>query len=553
MASSSCGKQRCTTGVRLARGLGLVLVTAALSGCTSIRDYVHNGFKVGPNYCPPVAMVAPTWIDANDIRLRQEYGDISRWWTVFQDSTLDNLIACAYNQSLTLREAGFRILEARAQLAIARGDIFPQNQFASGSYTRNAASGATAGPGVPATFFDRWDYGFSLQWELDFWGRFRRAIAANEALLDESIWNFDTVLVGLMGDVADTYVQIRTTQKRIEVARANVELQRGILNIAERRFEAGRTNELDVDQARSQLGQLEAAIPALEIQLRQFCNALSILLGVPPYDIEKQIGVAPIPIAPREVVVGIPADLLRRRPDVRAAERRAAAQAEQIGIAEAALYPAFSINGTLGWTARDFGDLFTANALSSSVGPSFNWAILNYGRLVNNVQKQEAAFNRLCYSYEIAVLNANREVENGMVRFLKSQEQAKQLDEAVIYAKKAVDIVVKQYNVGTIDFNRVAQIEQNLISQQDLQTQAYGQIAQGLVQVYRALGGGWEFRCPGILPQGVPLPVADPANAQPATEIPEMMKAPNPPESTRRAGDKAEDVPVAPRKQPIKP
>jgi len=530
-----------------------VLVTAALSGCTSIRDYVHNGFKVGPNYCPPVAMVAPTWIDANDMRVRQEYGDISRWWMVFQDSTLDNLIACAYNQNLSLREAGFRILQARAALAIARGTIFPQTQTMNGAYTRKGTSGAVAGPGLPATFIDNWSYGFTMNWELDFWGRFRRAIANKEALLDASIWSFDQVLVGLMGDVADTYVQIRTTQKRIEVARANVELQRGILNIAERRFEAGRTNELDVDQARSQLGQLEAAIPVFEIQLRQLCNALSILLGVPPYDVEKQIGVAPIPIAPREIVVGVPADLLRRRPDVRAAERNAAAQAEEIGIAEAALYPAFSLNGTLGWSARDFGDLFTSNALNGSIGPQFNWQILNYGRIVNNVRFQEAKFNELCYTYEIAVLNANREVEDGMIVFLKAQERAKQLDEAVIYAKKAVDIVVKQYNVGTIDFNRVAQIEQNLIQQQDFQTQAYGQIAQGLISVYRALGGGWEFRCPGILPQGVPLPVADPANAQPPTEIPELMKAPNPPESTRRAGDKAEEVPVAPRKQPIKP
>ena len=367
-----------------------------MSGCTSLTDYVHNGFKVGPNYCRPPAPVAQHWIDAADIHTVDDSGIQCRWWTVFGDPRLNELIACAYRQNLTLREAGCRILQARATRNIAIGDIFPQNQIAQGGYSRNAAP---VGPNVfPGTsrYSDSWNFGWNLNWQLDFWGRFRRAIASADANLDASVANYDFVLVNLLGDVATNYVKIRTTQERIDLLRANVKLQRGVLDFIDTRLAAGyRQTKLDSAQARSLLRQDEAAIPNLEINKRQYEDALCILLGIPPIDLVPMLGPGPIPTSPPEVALGIPADLLRRRPDVRQAERLAAAQAEQIGIAEADLYPAFSINGSLGYTAQDFPDLFRNTALNGNVGPSFQWNLLNYGRIVNNVRLQDAKFQEL--------------------------------------------------------------------------------------------------------------------------------------------------------------
>ena len=309
-------------------------------GCTGPREYVHNGFKVGPNYCPPGAQVANNWIDATDKRVRTESEDLNHWWRVFNDPVLDGLVYDAYHQNLTLREAGFRVLQARAQLAISVGSLFPQTQYASGSFSRNAASAETANNifdfGIPGThrFFSQWDFGFNLGWELDFWGRFRRAIESNQATLDASVADYDDVLVTLLGDVATNYVQLRTLEQQIDYARFNVELQRQTLTIVEARFKAGTTSELDVRQSRSTLAQTEAGIPELEISLRQAANRLCILMGIPPQDLQARLGTAPIPTAPVEVAIGIPADLLRRRPDVRRAERQAAAQSAQIGVAE---------------------------------------------------------------------------------------------------------------------------------------------------------------------------------------------------------------------------
>ena len=270
-------------------------------------------------------------------------------------------------------------------------------------------------------FYNQWNFGFNLNWELDFWGRFRRAIESDTANLDASVEGYDDVLVTLLGDVATNYVQMRTLEGRIQYTRANVELQRQTLTIAEARFKGGTTSKLDVYQARSTLEQTEAQIPELEISLRQTVVQLCILLGMPPEELRARLGPAPIPTAPVDVAVGIPADLLRRRPDVRRAERLAAAQCAQIGIAEADYYPAFSINGTLGYSAEQFPDLFRPAALNANVGPSFQWNLLNYGRILNNVRLQDARFQELVTTYQQTVLNANQEVENGLVTFLRAQ------------------------------------------------------------------------------------------------------------------------------------
>jgi NodT family efflux transporter outer membrane factor (OMF) lipoprotein len=512
-------------------GLAAGLFASGLTcGCTSPSEYVHNGFKVGPNYCPPSAQVAQTWIDASDKRVRTETVDISRWWRVFNDDTLEGLVREAYNQNLTLREAGFRILEARAQLAISVGNFFPQRQTATGDYTRNAASAQTANNifqfpiNGTRRFYSQWDLGFNLAWELDFWGRFRRAIESNEANLEASVADYDDVLVTLLGDVASNYVQYRTLQQQIEFSRFNVELQKQTLTIVEARFKAGTTSELDVRQSRSTLAQTEATIPELEISLRQAANRLCTLMGIPPEDLAGRLGKSPIPTAPVEAAVGIPADLLRRRPDVRRAEKLAAAQSAQIGIAEADFYPAISVVGTIGWSAEEFPNLFQASALQGTVGPMFQWKILNYGRIWYNVKLQKAKFQELVTAYEQSVLSANQEAENGLVTFLRAQSRTKLQSDSVDQAQKAVALGLVQYKAGTVDFTRITQLEQTLVLQQNTLAEARGEIAQGLIQTYRALGGGWQIRCPG---QGLDDPMTgEMPSAAPPAPAPNSSPAP---------------------------
>jgi len=490
-----------------------------LSGCTSFSDYFHHGFKVGPEYTPAKAAVAPGWIDSTDLRVRSHAADLSRWWCVFNDPVLNDLIQHAYNQNINLKEFGTRILQARAQLAITRGDFFPQTQDMTGSYTRSAASVSQILPGF-SKFNDNWNLGFGLSWEMDFWGQFRRAIISAEAQFDASVENYDATLVTLLADTSQYYVLMRQYQEEIELARQNTKLQGDILKIVEAKYHAGTVSNLDVAQQQSTLSQTEAQIPAFQIQLRQAQDQLCTLLGIPPTDLQARLGQRPIPTAPRDAVVGIPAQLLERRPDIRAAERTAAAQAQQIGIAQAQLYPLFSINGSFGYSAMNASHLFTYPAFNGSVGPSFTWNILNYGRIINNVRLQDAKFQQTLLDYRTTVLNASQETEDGLVAFLRSQERTKMLTESVVASDKAFQLVVIQYQVGSVDFNRLATIETNLVQAQDLQAQSRAAIALGLIQVYRALGGGWEMR----LNQGAASRLPEPA---PAT--PDMQYVPVPP------------------------
>jgi NodT family efflux transporter outer membrane factor (OMF) lipoprotein len=504
--------------------LGGLVAVVLLAGCTSPREYIRNGLKVGPNYQPAVAHVSQHWIDANDVRIRTNPEMQCHWWTALNDPTLARLVQSAYQQNLTLREAAFRVMEARAQLAIARGEFFPQTQDATGSYRRIAAG---AGAGLPPQFFNQWSYGFNLAWELDFWGRLRRAITAADANLDASVYAYDDAMVTLIGDMANSYIQVRTLHERIRVVQNNVKLQRDVMNWVARRLEAGfRQSALDLDQAKATLAQTQALLPPLYISLRQATNHISTLLGMPAQNLDALLGIGPIPYAGPEIALGIPCDLVRRRPDVRRAERLAAAQAEQIGIAEAALYPTFTLNGTLNYTATRFSDLFSANALNGSVGPSFQWSLLNYGRIINNVRLQDATFRELVVTYQQTVLRANEEVENGLITFLQAQEQAKVNSEGVQAGQEAVKIAILQFEQGAIDFNRYATIATNLVQLEDTLAQSKGLIAQGLVQTYVAVGGGWELRLQQPAMAGGPAPA--PAG--------ENMPAPPPAPTTAPAG-----------------
>jgi NodT family efflux transporter outer membrane factor (OMF) lipoprotein len=268
------------------------------------------------------------------------------------------------------------------------------------------------------------------------------------------------------------------------------------LRVATARWKAGQTSELGVAQASSLLNQIEATVPVLESGLRLANNQLCVLLGLPPTELAARLGPRDpiVPRSPPEVVVGIPADLIRRRPDLRSAERLIAAQNAQIGVAEADWYPSFFINGTLGYEAKDLSNLFSAKSFTGQVGPAFQWNILNYGRILNNVRLQDFKTQELVGVYQQKVLAAAQEVEGGIVSFLNSQREAKSLAASVKDAKLTLKLATDNFEAGTIDYTPVFIAEQFLVQQQNAYAQAQGDIAQGLITVYRALGGGWELR-----------------------------------------------------------
>jgi NodT family efflux transporter outer membrane factor (OMF) lipoprotein len=515
------------------RHLGATALLAgclSAAGCTTLSDYINNGFKVGPNYKRPPAPVAQKWIDADDARVRSEPEDDSHWWTVFSDPVLSDLIQTAYRQNLTLREAGFRVLQARALLGIAVGEFFPQKQEMIGSYTRRGVSENVANRvATPKRWFSTWDYGFGLAWELDFWGRFRRAIESAEDSLDASVENYDDVLVLLISDVASNYVRYRVLEQQLAYTRGQVKLQTDILRIARAKFKGGQVSQLDVNQAQANLSATEVVIPQLEISLREVNDQLCVLLGLPPEELKDKLGAAAIPTAPTSVGVGIPADLLRRRPDVRRAEREAAAQCAQIGVADAEFYPQISLNATWGWSAEHLKDLFAHNSFRGSIGPDFHWEILNYCRILNNVRVQDARFQELVAHYQQVVLKANGEVEDGLVRFLKAQDEQRNAKDSVEAQQAAVKDAIAQYEGGLADFNRVAVVQEQLVSRQNQLAQAEGEIALGLIQVYRALGGGWQIRCDT---NATPANCATTSGAPPAAL---GLPVPLPPTSTDEA------------------
>ena len=348
--------------------------------------------------------------------------------------------------------------------------------------------------------FNNWFDGFNMSWELDLWGRIRRNIESNNASLDASVEDYDAALVTLLADVATNYVQYRIAQQRIKIARDNVRIQEGTLALAAEKFRVGTTTRLDVEQARTVLEQTRSTIPRFRLRSGQANDTLCTLLGMPPRDLEPELGPgpglgsSPMPSTPAWVATGIPADLLRRRPDVRSAERQVAAQSAQIGVAEAALYPTIAINGFLGWDAADFSKFFETKSFIGAVFPSFSWNILNYGRIKNNVRLQEAKTQELIATYQNTVLSAGREVQTPLRGFLRSREQADDLDRSVKAATAATELGVQQYRTGVIDFNRVFNLETTQVQQQDQLAVAAGNIALNLINVYRGLGGGWELR-----------------------------------------------------------
>jgi NodT family efflux transporter outer membrane factor (OMF) lipoprotein len=462
------------------------------------------GCAVGPEFVTPEAPVGATWRESGLSGVKTNRQDYQRWWAAFRDPTLNRLIEIAYEQNLTLLEAGARVIEARAVLGQAIGEFYPQTQQLTGSadYVQPSRTDATSNPNnlITSRQFWRVNLGGQAAWELDLWGKFRRGVEQADANYLASIATYDDVLVTLIGDVAADYIGIRTLQAQIAIARENVFKQKQALEVARNRFNGGATSELDVFQAQNVLAETEATIPQLTAQLQQTENALHVLLGMTPASLAGDLGGSRgIPAPPRSVAVGIPADLLRRRPDVRTAELKAEAQSAKVGMAEADLYPAFSLGGALGTlvsttNGNTINQLFTPPSITFAFGPSFSWPVLNYGQITNQVRAEDAELQALLVNYRNVVLKAQREVENGLAGWLEGRLQVAYLKRSAAAASNALTVAIAQYQIGSRDFTTVLTAEQNLYQAQSNLAAAEGNVAVSLTTTYRALGGGWQIR-----------------------------------------------------------
>lgn len=463
---------------RCCRHATAVATALLLSACTML----------GPDYTePPTSEVQTSWVESNPELLNSGAAINPRWWqSAFEDPILDQLTTTALEQNLTLRSAGLRVLQSQQQLAIAIGNQYPQQQQIDAMATREQENG---------TRFNDYNIGFNLAWELDFWGRFSRQVESASAELDVSVANYDDAMVSLLAQVAQSYLVMRTFQDRLTIARKNIGLQEESLRIAQAKLDAGDTSELDVDQAQSLLQNTRAEVPGLEISVQQSKNSLALLIGESPQQfnaLAKSSGGQPTVKA--DIALGMPQDLLRQRPDVRAAERQLAAQSAQIGFAVTELYPHFSIGGSIGTNAMESDDLFTNDGEVWSIFGGFQWNVFNYGRLQSNVRLQDALFQQLLEDYRFTVLQAQVDVENAITAYLKSHEQVILYEAAAEAAQRAVDIASNQYQNGLVGYNTVITTLGALRTQEDLLATTEGTVTTNLVQVYKALGGGWQIR-----------------------------------------------------------
>ena len=461
--------------------LAATLAALLTGGCTA----------VGPDFQRPDVPWLENWPVSPELAeaLAPPAAEVPHdtWWLVFDDPALDAVVAEAQRSNPSVRVAGSRIMEARAQLGIAGSALYPQLQQLSGQAFRVGQDASD----VPSQSYNSYGAAFDIAWEMDFWGKFRRGIEASDAAYFASVAQYDDVQVLVAAQAASFYATIRTFEQRLRIAHENAALQQRSLEITERLFKSGNESELDVQQARSlYLGTL-ATIPDLESALRQAQNALSILLGRPPGPLpEMATGYEHIPEAGLEVIVEMPADLLRRRPDVRTAEMQLAAQSALIGVSEAELYPSIALVGTVG--ISDTSQAGSASTLNWAAGPAFAWNVFDYGRLKNQVLVQDARFQQLYEVYQDTVLRAARELDDAAVSFAKGRTQVDLLEQAVQAAKRSLDIATIQYQEGLVDFERVLDSQRTLFAQQDRLVATRGGVTQSLVSLYKAMGGGWQ-------------------------------------------------------------
>ncbi len=466
-----------TTG--MFRTTMLVLSAALLMGCAA----------VGPDYRPPEMEMPTEWQSVGDPALLPQSDLVKQWWSLFNDPLLDRLIQTATENNLDLLIAVARVEEARANLGISRGERLPQVDV-EGSVTHQETSDNSLSPGIDETIYAA---GATAAWEIDLFGRIRRSVEAATADYQASAEDRTDVLISLYANVALTYLDIRTFQARLIAAKANIDSQQSVLELTRSRYRHGLATDLDVAQAERVLAGTEAEVPPLNIGLAQAVNALGVLLGEAPGHLADELNLpGEIPLPPEKVTVGVPANLLRQRPDVRRAERQLAAQTARIGVLTADLYPSFNLFGSLGFESIDSGDLFDADSRVSSFGPSLRWNIFSGGSIRQRIKAQDARTRQALFGYEQSVLNALREVENALVAYIEDRTRLAALERSVNASRRSVKLATDLYKEGLVDFQQVLDAQRDQFSFENQLAAARGNSAANFVRLYAALGGGWN-------------------------------------------------------------
>jgi NodT family efflux transporter outer membrane factor (OMF) lipoprotein len=453
-----------------------------------------GGCAVGPDYREPSPPQPDTWqaqtrpaVAAGAIASNS----LAAWWATLNDPVLNDLIDKSLAGNKTVAQARARLAEARARYGIAKSGLFPAVD--AGASVSDTGGDRRTNDGVSVDGGDEtYVAGLDASWEIDLFGGRRRSVEAAGADLGATEADLRDVLVTLLGDVALSYLDVRTAQSRLTNAERNLETQRELLDITRWQSEAGLATALEVEQANSSYEQTRAQLPSIDSTLRQAINRLSVLTGQPPGAVDASLeGRKPIPVAPLETAAGVPADVLRRRPDIRAAERRLAAQTAQIGVATAALYPSLSLTGSISWQSSDAGDVF--DGVRTDRGAlSLTLPIFHGGALRQNVRAQDALTDQALAAYEATVLTAYEEVENALTAWSNEHRRNDSLIAAAGSARVASELALMQYNSGLVDFQTVLNADRNLIVLEDSQAVSDGEMTANYVRLYKALGGGWS-------------------------------------------------------------
>jgi NodT family efflux transporter outer membrane factor (OMF) lipoprotein len=435
--------------------------------------------------------------EAEHLAAKESRQDLSRWWVRLGDATLSELMARALAASPDLRSARARVREARARRGLAAKDYLP-----SVSASLSGSVGETSGD--PQGARDLYSAGFDASWEPDVFGATRRAVSAAQAELEASEADLYATQVSLVAELALDYVELRALQARLTIARDNLARQEETLQLTSWRAQAGLTTELDVEQARTNVEQTRAQIPILETGIAEAQHRLAILVGQPPAALREMLAASgPIPTAPTRVAVGIPADTLRNRPDVRAAERRLAAETARLGQAEAARYPSLRLSGSLSVEGASLGAVAGAETVVRSLLGSLTAPLFDRGRIRRQIEIQGAVQQQALAAYEQAILTALEDVLNAFVSLDNAQRRQAVLADAAVAARNAAVLARDQYTAGLASYLTVLDTERSMLSAEDSLKSSEKDASSALIRLYKALGGGWT---PG------------PAGDKPATE-----------------------------------
>lgn len=460
--------------------------------------FLLSACMVGPDYKEPKHSIAQHWKKTSKT-VKENTRQNAHWWRAFHDPVLNALIQRGYTHNLSLQATAAHVLQARALLAQSVGELYPQQQILNGNLIYNRIGGQSLQFVLPSTFYTD-TFGINASWEIDFWGKYRRAVLANDANFLASYAAYDNALVTLSADIANTYIGIRTTQELIRVTEKNIKVQYAILAITKTRFREGQTSLLDVEQAQSILSQTEASLPPFRAQLQQQKDHLGVLLGTTPDKVDGFLTPhGRIPSTPTNIAVGIPRETLAKRPDIYEARMQVIAQSETIGAIKASLFPSFSLTGTFAFAANtinqsSLGDLFDWSSRTVTTGPGFTWPILNYGQITNMVRTQDAVFQQALLNYQNKVLSAQQEVQDNITQFIESRKSADALRTANNAAISSTNLSMIRYKEGQADFTPVLQSEMQQLDIQISYTNAQGEVPKALVALYRSLGGGWQIR-----------------------------------------------------------